>query len=287
MATLATADGSFESRILDFSAGGAKVECAWPVKQGETVTVTVEPLGIYSGVVSWHGDGCFGMEFLAHSKITMDARDAIPPVVSQSLAIPTITAGTMVGGDPAFVGTRCAPVPVEDPKRRMSLETPALPDPSHGAASMVKAHLGAVDVPVTTAPSDPRKGGVRTRRAIAPRLVADGEKVLTLAAGEILFRNGDLGGRMYIVRSGSLCVRGDRAGFVEEVGTGGIVGEMGVVNGRLPRTATAVALTDCDLVEIDTKRFMMLIQQTPGFAVTVTRAFLRRLPQMRTDQRAC
>ena len=36
-ATLVTADGPFESRILDFSRGGAKVESARPVEHGEEI----------------------------------------------------------------------------------------------------------------------------------------------------------------------------------------------------------------------------------------------------------
>lgn len=81
---------------------------------------------------------------------------------------------------------------------------------------------------------------------------------------------------MYIVRSGSLRIQDGGAGD-EEVGSGGIVGEMGLVDKHLPRTTSAYALTECELVEIDARRFKALIEQQPGFAVTVMQVLTRRL----------
>ncbi len=59
-ATLAMAEGSFECRVLDFSRGGAKVELAPAVADKQAVTLIVERVGAYSGVVAWRGVGCFG-----------------------------------------------------------------------------------------------------------------------------------------------------------------------------------------------------------------------------------
>ena len=287
VATLVTAEGSFECRILDFSRGGAKVECARPVDQGEAVTVTVESIGTYSGVVVWRGDDCFGIQFLAHSKTSTGACDAIAPAVSKSLEVPTATAGSIAGGNPGTAGERSAIAPIAGPKPGMSVEMLELTGPLHGGAPTVKARAGAVVEPVANVPAGRRKGESRTRRTTTPRLAADGEKVITLGAGEVLFREGDPGGRMYMVRSGTLCIQDDRADSKEEISAGGIVGEMGAVDSRLPRQATVVALTDCDLAEIDARRFRALLRQTPDFARTVMRAFLRRLPHRRMDKRAC
>jgi CRP-like cAMP-binding protein len=46
---------------------------------------------------------------------------------------------------------------------------------------------------------------------------------------------------------------------------------------REPRTATAVARTECQVVPIDEKRFRFLVQQTPMFALEVLRVMSSRL----------
>jgi CRP-like cAMP-binding protein len=68
---------------------------------------------------------------------------------------------------------------------------------------------------------------------------------------------------------------------LEVVETNGISGEMAMIDGQ-PRTATAVARTDCKLIPIDQKRFQFLVQQTPYFAIEVMRVLVERL--RRVDQ---
>jgi CRP-like cAMP-binding protein len=47
-----------------------------------------------------------------------------------------------------------------------------------------------------------------------------------------------------------------------------------------PRSATVTASTDCTLAEIDEKRFLFLVQQTPIFALNVMRTLSHRLRRM-------
>src|SRR2546428_673669 len=84
-------------------------------------------------------------------------------------------------------------------------------------------------------------------------------------AGEVIFREGDPGEAMYVVVEGkvSLHVRGT---LVEELGSGGVLGEMALVD-RTPRAATAAAVTDAKLVAVPEKRFLFLVQQTPHFSL--------------------
>jgi CRP-like cAMP-binding protein len=46
---------------------------------------------------------------------------------------------------------------------------------------------------------------------------------------------------------------------------------------REPRTPTAVARTECEVVPIDERRFRFLVQQTPMFALEVLRVMSSRL----------
>lgn len=104
-------------------------------------------------------------------------------------------------------------------------------------------------------------------------------KVVKLAAGEVLFKNGDPGTSMYVVRTGTLTIRSGSV-IYEDVRSGGIVGEMAIVEACKPRTAMVYACTPAELIEIDESRFLSLVQETPSFALTVMRVLSRRLRRM-------
>ena len=100
----------------------------------------------------------------------------------------------------------------------------------------------------------------------------------TFAAGQPIFTEGQPGNVMYIVKDGEvdLSVHGK---IVETLGPGGILGEMALLD-RKPRSATAVARTDCQLVPINEGRFQFLVQQTPYFSLEVIRVLAHRLRHM-------
>ena len=101
------------------------------------------------------------------------------------------------------------------------------------------------------------------------------ENIESFSAHDTIFSKGDPRTVMYVVREGEVEIRlGDKV--VEVVGPDGVFGEMAMVDGQ-PRTAAAVARTDCKLVPIDQKRFQFLVQQTPYFAIEVMRALVERL----------
>jgi len=106
-----------------------------------------------------------------------------------------------------------------------------------------------------------------------------------LQPGEILFKEGDPGTTMYLVRSGVLRIRSGSVVY-EDVAAGGIVGEMGLVEKHLPRSATVYALQKTELVEIDEDHFARLVERQPSFAITVMRILSRRLRHMDRRYRA-
>lgn len=88
------------------------------------------------------------------------------------------------------------------------------------------------------------------------------KEFVTFEAGASIFTAGDAGDTMYAVRSGQVELRvGDRV--VETVEDGGIFGEMALID-QGPRSATAIARTECELVPVTQDRFKFLVQQRTG-----------------------
>jgi CRP-like cAMP-binding protein len=100
-----------------------------------------------------------------------------------------------------------------------------------------------------------------------------------LEPGEVLFTNGDPSRDMYVVLDGTLTIRNGPVVY-EDVGPGGIVGEMGIVETHTPRSAMVYAKTHAGLVAIDEARFLSLVAANPDFALAVMRILSRRLRRM-------
>jgi CRP/FNR family cyclic AMP-dependent transcriptional regulator len=97
-------------------------------------------------------------------------------------------------------------------------------------------------------------------------------------AGDVIFRAGDPGDKMYAVIDGSVdIIIHDKT--VETVEAGGVLGEMALIEDK-PRVATAVVKTDAKLVGVDRKRFTFLVQQNPFFALQLMSVMADRLRRM-------
>lgn len=83
---------------------------------------------------------------------------------------------------------------------------------------------------------------------------------------------------MYVVKSKDVQVVDGNHAF-ETVSSGGIVGEMALVNEE-PRTATVRALSASEVIVVDQKRFLFLVQVTPFFVIRVMRVISDRLRAM-------
>ena len=102
-----------------------------------------------------------------------------------------------------------------------------------------------------------------------------------LHPGEFLFQEGDDAHALYVVKKGVLRVVSGST-LYETVRVGGIVGEMAILDERT-RSASVIAGTYCELLEIDVPEFLSLIATNPRFALTVMRVMARRRRIM--DQR--
>jgi CRP-like cAMP-binding protein len=100
----------------------------------------------------------------------------------------------------------------------------------------------------------------------------------TYHAGDVIFKVGDTGKMMYVVKSGIVDLKvGSK--LLEKMIEGHIFGEMAIVDSS-PRSATAIAATDCQLVPIDMDKFQYMIRQSPYFAIEVMQVLTERLRHM-------
>ncbi|KJC44974.1 hypothetical protein UP09_15225 [Bradyrhizobium sp. LTSP885] len=100
----------------------------------------------------------------------------------------------------------------------------------------------------------------------------------SVKAGDVIFREGQPANELFVIRSGQVRIQvGNRA--IAELSTDNIFGEMALIDSE-PRSATAIAITDVELVPISEKQFLFLVSQTPYFALKVMRTLAQRLRVM-------
>jgi len=118
-----------------------------------------------------------------------------------------------------------------------------------------------------------------TLAAIDFQLLANaGFPPVRFAPGEAIFKEGDKGDKMYVIRSGEVAI--ERGGkVIEMLAPGGIFGEMALIDGS-PRSATARAKTECEVAPITEKSFLFLVHETPFFAIAVMRTLADRLRRL-------
>jgi CRP-like cAMP-binding protein len=105
-----------------------------------------------------------------------------------------------------------------------------------------------------------------------------------LPAGKFVFREGDLGTEMYIIQEGKIEIlnrMGDEDRVLAVLEKGDFFGEMSVLE-DLPRAASARALTDTRLLQINGSTFDQMLQANPEIAVRMMRKLSRRLRE--TDE---
>ncbi len=99
------------------------------------------------------------------------------------------------------------------------------------------------------------------------------------AQGHVLFREGDVGSVMYVIRAGRVRIsREFETGehTLAVLGAGDFFGEMALLNNK-PRTATAVCLDALSAIEIDAPTLETMLLNDPEIAVRLVTRLARRL----------
>jgi CRP/FNR family transcriptional regulator, cyclic AMP receptor protein len=106
-------------------------------------------------------------------------------------------------------------------------------------------------------------------------LTGNGIESRRVKAGGVIFREGEQANELFVIKSGYVRIQiGNRT--IADLAADNIFGEMALIDSE-PRSATAVAITDVELVPISEKQFLFLVGQTPYFALKVMRVLAQRL----------
>ncbi|HEX2194578.1 MAG TPA: ATP-binding protein [Candidatus Limnocylindria bacterium] len=115
------------------------------------------------------------------------------------------------------------------------------------------------------------------------RLAATVERQ-TLAPGDLLIREGDLGDAMFVIVSGELEVTKHADGVelpLARVGPGAIQGEIAAIGGR-ERAASVRALTDVEVLRIPREGLLALLDAGPEPALALLQTVLERMRALET-----
>ena len=104
--------------------------------------------------------------------------------------------------------------------------------------------------------------------------------VLHYAAGNVIFREGDAADCMYEICYGSVGIYSDYQMEYEKLLTtlyaDSVFGEMGILD-NMPRSATAVCLTDCTVKLVKPEHFMQFFQTKPEKILNITNQMCKQL----------
>lgn len=100
-----------------------------------------------------------------------------------------------------------------------------------------------------------------------------------LSEGTTVFRQGDPGGSMYVIRAGKVRVLKEAQGrkrVVSTLGPGDFFGEMAVVTGR-PRSATAEVLEEAELLKVPADKVQEMVAASGEVAIRLIQHLAERI----------
>jgi CRP-like cAMP-binding protein len=105
--------------------------------------------------------------------------------------------------------------------------------------------------------------------------LAKAADTVAFGAGTTLVREGEAGREFFVVLSGevSVVVGGEEVAVLQE---GSWFGELALID-PAPRDATVLTLSPCELLVIDSRRFLPLLEQVPTLSQQILVGMARRL----------
>jgi CRP-like cAMP-binding protein len=124
--------------------------------------------------------------------------------------------------------------------------------------------------------AEKRESRVFDKKLLASLQAGLGDQALVrYDKGKIIMVAGQTGALMYILVEGRVSIQ-IRGAVVELVGPGGVFGEMALID-QSPRSANAVAESDCQLLAINRTVFLNLVKSDPTFGISLLGSMAERV----------
>jgi CRP/FNR family transcriptional regulator, cyclic AMP receptor protein len=118
-------------------------------------------------------------------------------------------------------------------------------------------------------------------RATTKDNTSDKGGVKQCAPGTVLFREGEEGNRMYVIKSGQVRLSKkihDTEVIIEELGAGEFCGELSMLGG-FPRPVTAVVSAEATIIPVDAGQFEAMIKGNTDIALRMLKKMTQRLTE--------
>lgn len=105
--------------------------------------------------------------------------------------------------------------------------------------------------------------------------------VVDCSAGTVLFREGDEGQFLYVIKSGSVRLETsvhEADVVLDELGPGAFCGELALINDQ-PRTVTATVVEDASLLRVASDQFEKMVQKNSDIALRMLKKMGQRLTE--------
>jgi len=115
--------------------------------------------------------------------------------------------------------------------------------------------------------------------------LSSGELGKVYNAGDVIFRQGEVGNCMFVIQSGRAEVIGERDGQeirLAELAQGDFFGEMALFE-KIPRSATVRAVTEVRALTVDKKILLKKIHEDPSLAFRIMQTMSRRIRDLDTQ----
>jgi len=110
---------------------------------------------------------------------------------------------------------------------------------------------------------------------------------ITLKAGDVLFEQNEIANELYLVVSGTVGVfvsaNTSKKLLIALIGKGESVGEAGIISDET-RSASVIALRDCELLRLNREQFHALSLNNPTIAITMNKVLAERLVRSSQSQ---
>jgi CRP/FNR family transcriptional regulator len=105
--------------------------------------------------------------------------------------------------------------------------------------------------------------------------LAQAVEEISVPAGTVLLEQGRKGREAFVIVHGRVTIRRDGR-KIATASVSEIVGELSLLDNG-PRTATAVCVTDCDLITLDHRHFRSVLESSPAITSKLLAVLARRI----------